>query len=335
MKRTTSALALAVATVAVVRCGGSTGQPSEAPSGSPADGGADATVEGGLDAGADASNDSDLYTDTFDVEIPYADRELPEAQAPKEAGPGGGPAPCGGTCLLPCTSPAMTGCVPCDGNTGGVCTGTEAIIVQRDIEKGAYTLDAGADAGPGPHLSSQSCYECLVTNTCIDATTGLHSASGNECEDLGTHPVLTGNSYTLSQACLDTLNCVLGYPQVGDAGTGGAPAVPQPACSYNPLQDGGDGTLSCFCGSAEPRASGCMSAQPISPGTSGQGPGVDSPNGICASVILAALGLLPTTANNVIVSDLNNQSNGAGQAFGIANCGGATSDPIICPGCFQ
>jgi hypothetical protein len=29
-------------------------------------------------------------------------------------------------------------------------------------------------------------YECLVTNTCIDAATGSHTASGKECQDLGT-----------------------------------------------------------------------------------------------------------------------------------------------------
>lgn len=142
-------------------------------------------------------------------------------------------------------------------------------------------------------------------------------------------------SYTKAQACLDTLNCVLGTPQSGTAGTGGSQGtLAAVACSNFP-PPAGDGTANCFCGPAETDFNSCGTADKLNAGTTGQGLGTDSPNGVCDLEIVSALGVTTNTSNATITADLGDATNGVGQAFLITNCGGATSAPVACPQCFQ
>jgi hypothetical protein len=226
----------------------------------------------------------------------------------------------------PCATMPGTNFIQCDQNTGGVCTATEAIVITRDIERGfATTASAHPQAG--------SCYECLVANACIDSTTGTQITGGKECEDLGTGLVggTAPAALTLSQACLNVLNCTLGHPQSGTPGlTGTASPTPDATtCANAPPVSGGDGTNNCFCGTAETSSSTCQSAPPISPATIG------SPNGACDTDILNGLGVPATTSNLTILNDLGTNANGPGQAFLLDNCAGATSNPVTCPQCFN
>jgi hypothetical protein len=99
------------------------------------------------------------------------------------------------TPLGPCTTANPSGCVPCSGNTTGLCTPTEAAFVQHDISKGNATL-AGGDGTSG-------CYSCMLNAGCLDDNT--FSDSGNECGDLTGAPASTADP-TL---CIATLSCVL------------------------------------------------------------------------------------------------------------------------------
>ncbi len=121
-------------------------------------------------------------------------------------------------------STGNTNCVKCDkSSTAGLCSGTEAVIVTRDTEKGFVSANVPTSA---------SCYECLAARTCIDSTT----THGAECEDLsGSVGGSAPSTYTLAQACLDTLNCVLGTPQAGTAGKGGTQGtLASSTCSNDP-----------------------------------------------------------------------------------------------------
>lgn len=311
-------------------CGGTTGQPPSLGDNNP-----DATA-----TPDDAGVDLDVYTGQFDVVIPYSDAALPEAAAPVEAGPLGTVLCNGQPCQLPCTTAGQTNCVACDQtgtNDAGLCNGTEALIVQRDIEKGYVS---------GGKLTAASCYECLVSRTCIDSKT----TTGADCEDItaasgrpasATDPVTTGQPLTIGQACLDALNCILGNPQAGTAGAGGTPAKLLASCSNDP----GVGPANCFCGPAETDVTDCEAADRISAGTTGEGLGSDSPNGVCASSLLTDLGVPPSTSNTTVVGKLGSACTGPGQAFLSLNCGGANTevsddagvDAAItgCPSCWQ
>jgi hypothetical protein len=102
----------------------------------------------------------------------------------------------GTSTLVPCTTTGQGNCVKCQGSetgvgaNGGICTPTEAMFVQQDIDKGIATT-AGNDPAGG-------CYTCLVEKSCLDDTFG---DTGNECGD----PVTTGTS----AECLATLSCIL------------------------------------------------------------------------------------------------------------------------------
>jgi hypothetical protein len=111
-----------------------------------------------------------------------------------------------------CTTPpcASTGpnSVLCNGNAAsdaGVCTPTEAIFVQHDIDKGLLN-DAGqlsiGNFAMSPH---ESCYECLLAQQCFDDALGDY---GQECGDVAASaPTL--NNENGPAACLDTLHCML------------------------------------------------------------------------------------------------------------------------------
>jgi hypothetical protein len=91
MRRIAQVALIAVAALASVACGGTTGRQNSlgANGGDPisdATAGADAgSLDGGADADATLGDDS-LYTGAFDVVIPYADRALPDVMAVPEGG---------------------------------------------------------------------------------------------------------------------------------------------------------------------------------------------------------------------------------------------------------
>jgi hypothetical protein len=143
-----------------------------------ADGGEDATLEAGADAGQDAGADAGQ-----DAAVEGGQDAAPDVAET------GGP-------LVPCTSAGQTGCVPCSGNTTGVCTPTEARLVQHDIDKGL------ADAG------LNGCYGCMLNNGCIDDDS--FGDKKHECGDLSANFDAGSHAGTPeSTLCLATLDCVL------------------------------------------------------------------------------------------------------------------------------
>jgi hypothetical protein len=106
---------------------------------------------------------------------------------------------CGAPPPVACTSaPCGANTVQCQGNTGGVCSPTEAALVALDISKGAT---AGNDPATG-------CYTCLFNNGCIDDT--VFGDTGKECGDLsGSFTNAASSSVNAASTCLATLSCVL------------------------------------------------------------------------------------------------------------------------------
>ncbi len=87
-----------------------------------------------------------------------------------------------------CTFPGQTGCVPCSGSPGGICTPTEIAFIQQDMTGG--------------------CYACLLTAGCLDsADAGL---SGNECDDLMGDAVSGPSAGAWKPSlCSGTISCIL------------------------------------------------------------------------------------------------------------------------------
>ncbi len=225
----------------------------------------------------------------------------------------------GDTCTAGvCAAPPPTACttspcaangansVQCTGNTkhGGVCTATEAIIVNRDI--GKNLVSAG-------QLTPTSCYECLFGAGCIDDD--KNSDTGAECGDLsGT--VGSGNqaSETQTQACLNTLTCVFG----SDC---------QNAVGQNPGAT--DGIGNCFCGSNDVTSSLCAAAPTIA-----AGPAASAPNGSCAQTELDGFGDTTSTANTPVLANFTTNTTGSGMANNIFACAGSNTGTFACPNCF-
>jgi hypothetical protein len=153
------------------------------------DAGPDAGEEAGEDAGPDSSGSGgpDAGPDSSEVD---SGPDAPSSEAGVEAGVDAAPE-AGGGGLVPCTTGGQTGCVPCDGNTTGVCTPTEAAFVAYDIKKGNVTA-------PGAE-PMDACYECLLGAGCLDDN--IYLDTGNECGD----SLATGTS----AQCLATLQCIL------------------------------------------------------------------------------------------------------------------------------
>lgn len=228
-----------------------------------------------------------------------------------------------GPCVSsPCATAPGPNFIQCNQNTSGICTGTEAVIVQRDIDKGLATQSSNVP-------QAGSCYECLTktSNQCLDST--VHNFTSFECEDLSG----TVGSLTLTQACLNTLNCIIGSPQAGTPGTGGTAAtLALPDCSLN----SSDGVANCYCGSQEPDTNDCSSSpNSFGAGVTTGGAGTASPNGTCAATILTDLGLTTSASNATVITDLGNTANGPGQAFNILECAGTNQGAPACPQCFQ
>jgi hypothetical protein len=164
------------------------------------------------------------------VTSPSTDAGAPPSDSGTDAGGvdagsdagGGGP-------LLPCTSAGQANCVQCQSSPGNICSTTEALFVQLDINAGAATK-----AGPSP---SSGCYVCLVTGGCIDAPK-VHQTD-LECDDLtGSFTSGGGLTGSASALCLDALEC-----EIGPAGQ--QCALDSTGLSY------------CYCGSVGGPASMC------------------------------------------------------------------------------
>jgi hypothetical protein len=138
------------------------------------------TCDGSSDAGAAPDTSTVPDTGTTPDTGTVVDTGAPDTGTVVEAGP-----------LAPCTTAGQTNCVKCDGNASGLCTPTEATIVQHDIAKGVTTA-----AGAPP---ADSCYECLMNGSCINDT--VFGDVGHECED----PLSTFGTATLCEA---TLGCI-------------------------------------------------------------------------------------------------------------------------------
>jgi hypothetical protein len=215
------------------------------------------------------------------------------------------PVPCTGG-VAPSNTPA--GCVPCDGNTNGVCNSTEQIIANRDIAKGNTTSSNT--------FTATSCYECLVTARCIDAQTT--SKTGNDCEDLsGTVGAGAQASETKLQACLNTLGCEL--PASTAASCGNAP-------SSNVAPAANDGVSNCYCGLNYPTASSCSAAS-----------GTSTPpvNGACETFEVDGLGLTQSTSGTTVLANYTVKTTGSGMANAILKCAGTNTGTPACPQCFQ
>ncbi len=222
---------------------------------------------------------------------------------------------CKGPTPKPCTGAnTPAGCVACaDSAAGdGSCTATEQIIVQRDIDKG--NLSAG-------QLTAASCYTCLVNAACIDDNMG---DTANECGDL-TGTVGAGGQTTepKSQACLNTLACVLGIPAT-DLGS----APPEPGADF----PGGDvscgdsatsGISNCYCGAGFPTTVLCTAAT----GTTVNGP--------CEQVILDGLGDTTASAPSMVIAAITTKTSASGMADNILKCAGTNTQTPACPVCFQ
>jgi hypothetical protein len=201
------------------------------------------------------------------------------------------------TCTTaPCASSGPNS-VQCDHTAAmnGACTPTEAIIVNRDIAKGFVT---------GSTLTAGSCYECLVTATCIDDNVG---DTGNECGDLtGTVGSGAQAAETKTQACLNTLTCI-------------APATTAASCSLQPS----DGISNCYCGPAFPSISACN-------GASGS-----TVNGACVGVETDGFGATSATPPSTILGEIAAKSFGSGMANAILKCAGTNTTAPACPQCFH
>jgi hypothetical protein len=157
----------------------------------------DSSVEAMAEAGQDAPVDSPADTSTS-----------PETDT--DASDGAGP-------LVPCTTAGQTNCVKCDGQTTGLCTPTEAIVVQYDIDKGLVTA-------PGPEPMT-ACYECLTGIACLDDSIG---DTGHECED--TLAVGTADQCRATLSCALSSNCAAVAVSTCYCGTAGVATT----CHGNP-----------------------------------------------------------------------------------------------------
>ncbi len=141
---------------------------------------------GGACPSADTTTTIIVTCDATDAGASGTDAGSPDTGAP-DAGPPPPPPPC--------TAPGQTGCVPCSGNAAGVCSATEALIVQHDITAG--------------NAATTPCYACLLGAGCIDDT--VFGDKGNECDDLaGTFGAGPSAGTASSALCIDTVGCVLG-----------------------------------------------------------------------------------------------------------------------------
>jgi hypothetical protein len=234
----------------------------------------------------------------FDVDILYADRVLPDVQVPDSGSDAPERVREGG--LAPCTTEAgltaLDGgpnCVFCQGNASEICTPTEALFVQYDIDNKVITAP-GPDKIDDAGFADQPCYQCLVAsdNACLDDS---HGNTGMECEDTtgsAAYAPLTNSAMdTTTAECEAVITCILG------SGVG----ITQ--CAANSV-----GT--CYCGT-DPNSS-CAS------GSFGQ-PAIAGVNGICDQQIADGLGV-PLGDGADVADNFNATSTAGGRAVQMFTC---------------
>jgi hypothetical protein len=153
--------------------------------------------DGAADAGSDAGVDGSI--DSAAVVPDSSGADVLGAGDATEAGAGG---------LLPCTAVGQTDCVTCPNRTDGVCTATEALFVQIDIDAKAVTA-AGPDYAGPPDKLTGDCYSCLIASSCVDYP--LHNIKDRECDDFtAAFTAGNGSASTQDAACLGALTCMVG-----------------------------------------------------------------------------------------------------------------------------
>jgi hypothetical protein len=143
---------------------------------------------------------------------------------------------------------------------------------------------------------------------CIDDT--INVDKNRECEDL-TGNVDAGASVnkSMTQACYDTLHCIL------DSG-----------CQNAKAQSGAtdmNGIANCLCGSKNLTTTACLGAAP------------ETLNGSCYAAELNGLGMTKTTSMKTVLSDFTVRKSGSGMANSMFLCAGSNSASARCPACFQ
>jgi hypothetical protein len=206
----------------------------------------------------------------------------------------------------------QTNCVQCNAKStsGGVCSAEEQIIVNKDISKGLLVS--------GQLDPVNSCFGCAISAGCVD--TGTQTTKN--CEDFGAATVGTGSTpgKTKTQACNDTLACIMGGPQQdGYTWSNNGNYV---SCGNDPSP--GDGISNCYCGPAFPTTAACNTAT----GT--------TVNGTCDQVIVDALGDTEgTTAPATVIGQITTATLAGGRADAFLKCAGTNAATPACPMCFQ
>jgi hypothetical protein len=255
-------------------------------------GGLDATIEAGpIDAGVVEAGAAEAGTVDAGLHDAGEDATVVEAGTPDAGTPDTGAGGGHDAGIVPCTAMGQTGCVKCPANTAdnGVCTPTEALIVEHDIAKGY--LDSTGQLLPfqmGIPVVQGSCYSCLNANACLDDNV---SDTGNECSDTGDLAGQAAGSGV--QLCLDTLSCILSTDCQGAGGTAGTSAA---APNIN----------LCYCGGNN-AGSVCKTA----------GAAV---NGLCVAKEVAGFGYAQSD-NTDILNDYVNLALPSGEANAIFACG--------------
>jgi hypothetical protein len=250
------------------------------------DSGPDATIE---EAGVPDAQGSTGPDAAPEASVP--DAEAHETGAPEGggSGPDASEAGGGGGGLVPCTSAGQTNCVQCQGNTTGVCSPTEAILVQVDITQKVATA-AGADSDTG-------CYGCLLNVGCIDDD--QFSDTGKECTDTAVLPANfkngAGTTVNSLNTCLDALTCIVGGTFESQTFPGGCGAT-------------NGGVTNCFCGPGGGGPGACPSAGAAT-------------NGVCKTQEVAGFKDVSTDSTDILGKDFTDQTEPTGMANQIISCG--------------
>jgi hypothetical protein len=217
---------------------------------------------------------------------------------------GGGDTPC---TTAPCATSGSNS-VQCKGNTSGVCTLTEAILVSFDIAHNQLTAATATNITTD---KKNYCYYCMVASLCLDSAPknsipGVKTlgAKNFECEDTGVPAATSANP----AQCRDALDCTI------NSNGGATPhcTSPNPPASTDPQASVSD----CYCGTH--LGSACNSPPPTG-----------GPNGVCQAREETDLGTTdPTT---VLARFTDGSLSPGGFGNGILNC--ALTN--LCDACFK
>ena len=178
---------------------------------------ADATAPSDVSRTTDATSEASA-SDTSAMDAGAADGDAAAGldandTVPTDAGDGGndGDAP-SFVGMVPCTQAGQTNCVPCDGSDGGVCTPTEALFMQIDLNAGLdpnynqpYVCDACNDCSPVAGTPPSSCYACMTMTACLPLVT--RRRGGHDCSQVP--PADGGSADAAASECLTALACML------------------------------------------------------------------------------------------------------------------------------